>query len=514
MNFFDFAMMKPRSALSTLMLAIVPLGFLGLMVFAPLWAMLSYDDSAVLWREILADDYFQWRMEWTVFQAAITALCCTLLGVPTAWALTRLDFTGRKFILRALMLPFVMPTLVAGMGVLALFGEHGLLWRGWADTPYLLFYGNIFFNLPVMIRAAHQGLLAVPANRLAAAQTLGANTWQRFWQVEFAVLKSHLAGGACLVFLYCFSGFGLALLLGGQRYATVEVEIYQLIAYELDMPRAAVLVWCVLAITALAGGLYAWLSQRSHAAHIHAKQPEKPRGKTRWVLWGSWLILGFFCALPLLAVAFQAAKAAGAWAVWLEKETWLALFNTLRFTALSLILAMILGVAHAALAKRVAWIRGFTFLPFMVSPVCLAFGVLLLYPQWSGSLILLIALYALLAYPFVTKDILATWDSLPPNYSHAARVLGANRFQAACFVILPLLKPSLRRGLTLAAATGIGEFAATLFLSRPEWTTLTTLIYQKLGRVGAENHQQAMVLSFGLMILASGIFLLLDEKEK
>lgn len=111
------------------------------------------------------------------------------------------------------------------------------------------------------------------------------------------------------------------------------------------------------------------------------------------------------------------------------------------------------------------------------------------------------------------KDILATWDNLPTNYLNAARVLGASRFQAACFVILPLLKSALRRGLTLAAATGIGEFAATLFLSRPEWTTLTTLIYQKLGRVGMENHQQAMVLSFGLMLLASGIFLLLDSKD-
>ena len=65
------------------------------------------------------------------------------------------------------------------------------------------------------------------------------------------------------MFLYCFPGFGLALLLGGSRYATVEVEIYQLIAYELDMARASVLVWLVLGITALAGGLYALISRRS-----------------------------------------------------------------------------------------------------------------------------------------------------------------------------------------------------------------------------------------------------------
>lgn len=196
--------MKPQTMFRHVILAMLPLGFLGVMVFAPLWAMLMYDDSAWLWREVLSDPYYRWRIEWTAFQAACTVVLTTLLGVPTAWALARLDFTGRTSILRALMLPFVMPTLVAGMGVLALFGDQGILWRGWADTPYLLFYGNVFFNLPVMIRAAHHGLLAVPANRLAAAQVLGANEWQRFWQVEFWVMKNHLAGGRvwffCIVF--------------------------------------------------------------------------------------------------------------------------------------------------------------------------------------------------------------------------------------------------------------------------------------------------------------------------
>ena len=127
---------------------------------------------------------------------------------------------------------------------------------------------------------------------------------------------------------------------------------------------------------------------------------------------------------------------------------------------------------------------------------------------------MLIALYALLAYPFVTKDVLAAWDALPQAYTDAARVYGATPFQAASRVTLPLLLPALRRGLTLAAATGIGEFAATLFLSRPEWTTLTTLIYQYLSRPGAENRAQALVLTLVLMLLAAAVFLLLDAAER
>jgi len=149
----------------------------------------------------------------------------------------------------------------------------------------------------------------------------------------------------------------------------------------------------------------------------------------------------------------------------------------------------------------------------MVSPVCIAFGVLLLYPQWTASLWLLTATYALLAYPFVAKDVLAAWDGLPKDYAAAARTMGANGFQTACYVTAPLLKPALRRGLTLASATCIGEFAATLFLSRPEWQTLTTLIYDYLGRAGADNYGRAMVLTALLTALALTAFLLVDEAE-
>lgn len=501
---------KPMHIIAILLSA----GFLLLLVALPLLAMLTSSESALLWGEMWRDDYYRQRLTWTVFQAALTTIITLILGVPIAWVLARYTFGGRKVVLRLLMLPFVMPTLVAGIGVLALFGHQGALWKGWQDTPYLLLYGNVFFNLPVAVRSAYQGLRQVPAHRLYAARTLGANVWQRFWQVEMPVLRAWLAGGACLVFLYCFSGFGLALLLGGRDYATVEVEIYQLIAYELDMARAGVLVWLVLATTGVAGLLYAWLSRRTHTTHVQTLPLQTARGAMRFWLWGNLALLAFFCALPLLAIVFQAAQAWSAWHVFIERETWLAVGNTLRFSGMAMLLVIVLGVAHATAARRFRMMRALAFLPFMVSPVCLAFGVLLCYPEWAASLPLLVALYALMAYPFVTKDVLAAWDNLPTRYFHAARMLGASRFQAAYLVCVPLLLPALRRGLTFATATCIGEFAASLFLSRPEWQTLTMLIYSYLGKVGQGNYDKALLLTLLLMLLSSVVFLWVDAGDK
>ena len=78
---------------------------------------------------------------------------------------------------------------------------------------------------------------------------------------------------------------------------------------------------------------------------------------------------------------------------------------------------------------------------------------------------------------------------------------------------LPLVAPALRRGMAFAAATMLGEFAVSLFLSRPEWTTLTTLIYQRLGRPGAANLDAALVLACGLMALALLVFVCLEKRE-
>ncbi len=504
-----------RRLFSILPLALLPVGFLAVMVAAPLWALADYG-GGLDWEGVLADNYLRGKIAWTAAQAALTCVLAVLLGVPVAWALARLDFRGRGWVLRLLMLPFVMPTLVAGMGVLALFGARGLLLSGWQDTPYLLLYGNVFFNLPVLVRAAYQGFRSVPAARLLAAQTLGAGAWRRFWLVEMPVLLPWLAGGACLVFLYCFSGFGLALLLGGTEYGTVEVEIYQLVTMELDIARAGVLVWLVLGITALAGAAYAWLSRSTAGGGRIAPLPPAKADSAgkRLLLAFALAVLLLFCALPLAAVLVQAAQAGGSWQVLWEEETRLAAWNTLRFTATAVAAALALGISHAALARRLPWIRGITFLPFMVSPVSRGLRHPAALPRMDGFAAAFDRDIRAVGYPFVTKDLLAAWDALPPQYAAAARSMGANRFQTACYVTAPLLLPALRRGLTLAAATCIGEFAATLFLSRPEWLTLTTLIYQYLGTAGAENHDRAMVLTAALMMLAAAVFVLLDAAER
>jgi thiamine transport system permease protein len=213
-----------------------------------------------------------------------------------------------------------------------------------------------------------------------------------------------------------------------------------------------------------------------------------------------------------VAVIVWRALAAGpqAWAVLAAPDTLQALWNTLRFSACALALSTLLGVCHALAAQRWALLRVLAFLPFVVSPVLVAFGLLLLYPSWTASAPLLVAAYALLAYPFIAKSLAAGLDGMPAHYLAAARTLGASPWRAFWRVTWPLLQPDLRRGMAFAAATAVGEFAVTLFLSRPEWATLTTLVYEQLSQPGASRYDAALVLACALMALALAVFALLE----
>jgi len=493
-------------------LTLLPLAFLAVVVVAPLARLLA-EGWDHLSANILTDAYLRWRIVWSLIQAAVTCVLTLLLGVPLAWALARFDFAGRTLVLRLLMLPFVMPTLVAGLGVLALAGPHGVLPFNGQDTPWLLLYGNLFYNLPLVLRAGVDGFAAVPASRLAAARSLGATPWRAFWRVEWPAVRPWLASALCLVFLYCFSGFGLALLLGGQRYATVDVEIYSLVAYELNLGDAGALALAMMAITGAAALGYAWVEKRLAApGKLEPIAPRKPAtlAERAWLAVALALLLAFSGA-PLLAVLGRALAAGPeAWAVLAEPDTLAALANSGRFSLIALGLASVLGVTHALIARRSVWLSGAVFLPFVVSPVCVAFGLLLLYPSWTASLALLLSAYALFAYPFIAKALAAALDALPASQPQAAQSLGATPWRAFWRVSWPWLLPAFRRGLAFAAATTVGEFAVTLFLSRPEWMTLTTLIYQRLGRPGSANLDAALVLSALLMLFALLAFMLIE----
>ena len=190
-------------------------------------------------------------IRFTLLQAALSAAISVGLAIPVARALARRRFSGRRVLITLLGAPFILPVIVAVIGLLAVFGRAGLVNDGLAAFGLgpVSIYGlhgvvlaHVFFNLPLATRLLLHGWQAIPAERyrLAASLNMGTSDIGRF--LERPMLRAVVPGAALAVFLICLTSFAVALTLGGgPRATTVELAIYQAFRFDFDLGRAAML---------------------------------------------------------------------------------------------------------------------------------------------------------------------------------------------------------------------------------------------------------------------------------
>ena len=120
-------------------------------------------------------------IRFTLLQALLSASLSVVLAVPIARALARRRFHGRSVLVTLLGAPFILPVIVAVLGLLSVFGGSGIIsgFLGWFGLPPLHIYGlhgvvlaHVFFNLPLATRFFLQGWLAIPSERFRLAATL------------------------------------------------------------------------------------------------------------------------------------------------------------------------------------------------------------------------------------------------------------------------------------------------------------------------------------------------------
>jgi thiamine transport system permease protein len=239
-----------------------------------------------------------------------------LLGLPAAHALHRLEFRGRQLVRAALLVPFVLPTVVVGVAFRELLGESGPLgFLGLDGTPVAIVAGLVFFNVAVVIRVVGAAWESLDPRPAQAAATLGAPPWRVFRTVTLPALRPAIVSAASVVFLFCATAFGIVLTLGGVQYATVETEIYLLTTTVFDLPGAAALSVLQLVVVVVLLGL----TQRLRAVPDPAVERPRPtahrpsRADLPSVL-VTVLLLGFVAA-PILTLVAGSLRADGAWSL-------------------------------------------------------------------------------------------------------------------------------------------------------------------------------------------------------
>ncbi len=187
-------------------------------------------------------------------------LVSTLLGVPLAWLLARLDFPGRRLLRALVMLPMILPPVVGGVALLLAFGRRGLV-GAWLDQalgiqlPFTLagaVLAETFVALPFLVIAAEAGFRQVDHRLEEAASTLGATRLRVFARITLPLAAPALGAGAALCWARALGEFGATITFAGNlpgRTQTLPLAVY--IALEIH-PEAAFAMSLVLLAVAIA----------------------------------------------------------------------------------------------------------------------------------------------------------------------------------------------------------------------------------------------------------------------
>ncbi|MBC7354900.1 MAG: iron ABC transporter permease [Desulfomicrobiaceae bacterium] len=504
-----------------------PLIFLALFFAHPLTAILSVSFAQGGWQAaavVLRDPAVHQVLSWTTFQALLSSGISVVLALPAAFFLSRVQFPGQGLASMLLLLPFVLPTVVVATAFAVLADPTSFLGRltapvfGAAETPGMaaILGAHVFYNLGLAARIMAGLWARIPQSAAHAAATLGAPPITIFFRVHLPLLAPGILASAITVFALCFSSFGVVLLLGGGRFATIEVAIYQATMQQLDLPRAGILAVLQLGCSALFFAL-ASVSARSvplHGQAIPTAWRQLPRTvQGAGILCGAILFAGLI--LPLVALILESFRVQNAWS--LEAYRLLAqdprqsalgtapivsLAYSLRYAALATALAVPLGLAAALGARRSRLrtaIETVCMLPMTTSAATLGLGLLLALrtPWWdarTAAWIIPVA-HALVALPLVLRTLQPALEAISPQLGEAAATLGASPRQILGRITLPLLARPLAMATTVSLAVSLGEFGASLFLVRPTTPTLPVAIYRSLSLPGTTNHAQALALA-------------------
>ncbi len=549
-----------------LFLLLAPLLFLAVFYFYPLASILrvSFARGGVLapLAEIVRSDSLRGVLWFTVWQAAASTLLTLAAGLPGAYVLARYDFRG-KTLFRALTgIPFVMPTLVVAAGFNALLGPQGWVntllvnWLGLAAPPvrfvntvWAILIAHVFYNTTIVLRMVGDFWAHLDPRLGQAARTLGANRWRTFHRVTLPLLAPAILAAALLVFIFDFSSFAVVLVLGGPKFATLEVEIFYQTSALFNLPLAATLSVIQLASTLILTVVYTRLSARvTRPVRLRAARLTRRAA----VGWGSrvrvGLVVGFLLVLltaPLAALASRSVvnlsprRARDALP---DRGLTLAFYRALTenptrsvvnvpparaigvslgYAAATVVLALGLGLPAAWVLARGRGSRlsrvldPILMLPLGTSAVTLGLGFIVALNRppldLRASPLLIPLAHTLVAFPFVVRSLTPALQSIRPRLRQAAMLLGASPEQVVRYVDVPLVGRALLVAATFAFTISLGEFGATALIARPEFPTVPVVIYRFLSRPGALNYGQALALSTILMLITAAGMLAIER---
>jgi sulfate transport system permease protein len=224
--------------------------WLSLLILVPLGAVVwraQRDGLGSFWDAVTTQQALA-AIRLTVVSALVVAVVNAVFGTLIAWVLVRDDFRGKGVVDAIIDLPFALPTIVAGLVLLTLYGVHSPVGLELAYTRAGVVVALLFVTLPFVVRAVQPVLRELDGEMEQAAASLGANTFTIFRRIVLPNLLPAISAGTALAFARAISEFGATVLIAG-NLPVASVHIFTQV--ETDNTVGAAAVATVLLVIAL-----------------------------------------------------------------------------------------------------------------------------------------------------------------------------------------------------------------------------------------------------------------------
>ncbi|MEA2389658.1 MAG: sulfate/thiosulfate transport system permease protein [Thermoleophilaceae bacterium] len=230
------------------------MGYLSIIVLLPMAAVLarSMDGGVGTFWDVVTTPEAVAALKLTVVISLIVAAINAVAGTLIAWVLVRDEFPGKKIVGALIDLPFALPTIVAGLTLLALYGPRSPLHVNIGFTRVGIAAALLFVTLPFVVRSVQPVLLALDPEVEEAAASLGARPFQVFRRVVLPSITPAVLSGAALGFARAVGEFGsIVILAGNLPFKTEVASIFIYKRIQSDDPSGAAAVSVVLLAVSL-----------------------------------------------------------------------------------------------------------------------------------------------------------------------------------------------------------------------------------------------------------------------
>lgn len=444
-----------------------------------------------------------------------------LIGVTTAWIVTRYDFRGKNIWEWVLILPLAVPGYVLAYAYASIMAPGGLAQNIWSSffgdiskMPSLYSFWGVslilsLVNYPYVYLLTRASLLNQNVKYHEAARVMGVSKIKRLWSINIRMAYPAIIAGLALALMEVMADFGTVALL---RYPTFTEAIYRQMTARFDPSGAAALAFVLVAITFLLMNLERHFRGRRSfeqtKGSFRSQLPKRLNLRASLAVTALMLIIisfAFFIPFAMLiSMAFDAISKGGLDSRFIRFTSNTILVSALGATAAS-ILAVPAAYLHArrpnALNRAVYYMSSLGYsLPGPVIAVGILLTVAMFFNWLYGSLLLLLMAYVVRFMPISLQSQDSSISLISKSMDDAAKTLGAGTWRTFKDILLPLMRRGILAGWVVVFVDCMKELPATMMLRPLAFDTLAVRVW-----VEASESLWEMAALPSLLIVIAGV---------